>query len=115
MSTANLHGQHFDDSEDEDDNFNPAPADLSDDENTEDAPNAQIRGETARRKQAVDDEGQDSSPVRNNAKNRGSADDEDDNGEDEEGEGEDTAGVANDDEDEEEEEEDDEEEEITVS
>jgi hypothetical protein len=101
MSTSNLNAQ-FDDSE-EDDDFNPQPADLSDAEdaggNDDEDAEDQIRRDAARqksRREASDDE---------DAVNKHGADGED------EGEGEDTAPR---DEDEEEDEEDEEDEEITV-
>lgn len=119
MST-NLSNTRFDDSEDEED-FNPAQADLSDVEDAggsdhdEDA-GAQIQNEAARRREVNDDDGSDEESAI--SKRRTSADDRDGDEEvdedDAEGEGEDTAPGANDDE-EEEDEEDDDEEEITVS
>ena len=113
MSTADLTNAHFDDSEDEDDNFNPQPADLSD---AEDAPGsdhdddagAQIRSETARRD--VKDDGSDEGSTKGGAS--GEHHDEEDD-EDAEGEGEDLN--HGDEEEEDEDEEDDEEDEITVS
>ncbi len=122
MATGNLLTTQFDDSEDEDDNFNPAPADLSDDENAgedDDELEAQVRNEGARRRVAEDiyDDGddEDAPPARTNGKSktpdrRGGNPAED--GEDDEGEGEDLNGEAGDEE--EEEEEDDDEEEVTV-
>jgi transcription elongation factor SPT5 len=100
---SNLLNQQFDDSEDEED-FNPQPADESDAEDAapdhdEDAGD-QIRSEAARRSS------RDESPVENAI-----ADKDDD--EDAEGEGEDTAPRDEDDDDEDDEDED--EEEITVS
>jgi transcription elongation factor SPT5 len=116
---SNLLNTRFDDSEDEDE-FNPAPADLSDAEDAggsdhdEDA-GAQIQNEAARRQELNDDDGSDEEPPvskrRSSADSRGADEDED---EDAEVEGEDTAPGANEDEDEEDEEDDDEEE-ITVS
>jgi transcription elongation factor SPT5 len=113
MSTSNLLNTQFEDSEDEDDNFNPQPADLSDNEDAE----AQIHNEAARRR--VEDHGSDEElPV---TKKKFSADEgsgeEDDGDAEGEGEGEETAVGAHDAEDDEEddEEEDDDEEEITVS
>jgi hypothetical protein len=107
MSTANLLNTQFDDSEEEDDNFNPQPADLSDAEDAggedhDDDAEDQIRGEAARQKSKQ--EGSDDEDAMNK---------EGDDDEDEEGEGEDTAPRAGDDE-EEDEEEDEEDEEITV-
>jgi transcription elongation factor SPT5 len=101
---SNLLNQQFDDSEDEED-FNPQPADESDAEDAapdhdEDAGD-QIRSEAARRPS------RDESPVEN------AIADKDDEDEDAEGEGEDTAPRDDDDDDEDDEDED--EEEITVS
>ncbi len=104
MATSNLLNAQFDDSDDEDD-FNPAPADISDAEEAggsdhDDEAGAQIQGEQqmkARRSSADDRRG-----------------DEDEDEEDAEGEGEETAPGANEDEDEDDEDDDDEEE-ITVS
>ena len=115
MSTANLLNTQFDDSEDEEDNFNPQPADLSDVEDDNDADaGAQIRNEASARRVSEggsDDEStQDLAP----AKKRSPQQDDNEADEDAEGEGEDTAPNALDDEDDEEEEEDDDEEEITV-
>jgi transcription elongation factor SPT5 len=126
MATSNLLTTQFDDSEDEDDNFNPAPADLSDDENlrgNNDESEAQVRSEGARRRVAEDtyddDDDEDVPPARINGKSktpdRRGADVADEDGEDDEGEGEDLNGEAGDEEEEEEEdEEDDDEEEVTV-
>jgi transcription elongation factor SPT5 len=121
MSTSNLLDTHFDDSEDEEDNFNPQPADLSETEDVggsdhdEDA-GAQIHNEAARRHEVNDDDGSDEEVTI--SKRRSSVDDRDGEGdeedEDAEGEGEDIVRNANDEEDEEDEEDDDEEE-ITVS
>lgn len=117
---SNLANAHFDDSEEEDDNFNPAPADLSDNEDArgsdhdDDDAGAQIQKEAARR-QSRDDASEDGSTteqVKN--RRRGFSEDGDHDDEDDEGEGDDTAPAANDDE-EEDDEEDDDEEEITVS
>lgn len=108
MSTSNLLNAQFDDSEDEDDNFNPQPADLSDDGGDDDA-GAQIRKEASRTREV--DGSDDEAP----APRRQSVDDEngeDEDDEDAEGEGEDITQGALDDDDEDEEE--DEEEEITV-
>lgn len=107
MSTSNLLNAQFDDSEDEDDNFNPQPADLSDDGGDDDA-GAQIRKEASRTREV--DGSDDEAP----APRRQSVDDEngeDEDDEDAEGEGEDITQGALDDDDEDEEE--DEEEEIT--
>jgi len=112
MSTANLLDAHFDDSEEEED-FNPQPADDSDagSDNEDDADN-QVRGEAARH-QSRDNTSEDgvTEPVK--SKRTEILDEEEDNDEDDD-EGEDTAPRANDD-DEEEEDEDEEDEEITVS
>jgi transcription elongation factor SPT5 len=100
MATSNLINAQFDESDEEDDNFNPQPADLSDAEDAggdhdEDAGD-QIRREAARQESKDDaSEGEDTAIK-----------------EDEEGEGEDTA--PGDEEEEDEEEEDEEDEEITV-
>jgi transcription elongation factor SPT5 len=103
---------NFDDSEDEDDNFNPAPADMSDDEGAErDADEPGVK---------VDDEPASEDAPGPNGKNKASredykddAADNDDAGDDEdEDKQEDVADE--DDEEEEEEEEDDDEEEVTV-
>ncbi|KAH6664699.1 hypothetical protein B0J14DRAFT_522966 [Halenospora varia] len=102
MSTSNLLSDNFGDSESEDDNFNPAPADASDEENDDDDAGAQIRNEAAKRR-AADNDSEDGA-----ARRRPSNERNDD--EDEEGEGEDTAPVDDDEEEDEEEEEDDEEE-----
>jgi transcription elongation factor SPT5 len=114
---SNLSNARFDDSEDEDD-FNPIQADLSDAEDGEglghdDDAGAQIQNEAARSREVNDES--DEEPVlrrRSSADEHGGNEDEDE--EDAEGEGEDTVPGANEDEDEEDEEEDDEEE-ITVS
>lgn len=115
MSTANLLSHDFGDSDDEDD-FNPAPADLSDDENvgsdTEQAPTRAMPDPPS------DDENGAPAPGPNERVRspEGSHDGDlagDD--EDEEGQGDDTAGGAVDDEDEEDEEDDEDEEEVTVS
>lgn len=102
MATSNLINAQFDDSDEEDDNFNPQPADLSDAEDAggdhdEDAGD-QIRREAARHQ----------------SKDEGSDGEDNANKEDEEDEGEDTAPRDEDEEEEEEEEEDEEDEEITV-
>jgi transcription elongation factor SPT5 len=122
---ATLANAHFDDSEDEDD-FNPAPADLSDNDDAV----AQIQNEAAHRPSRDDgsEDGPTSEQVNNRRRDSGAGndgDEDDKDAEDAEGEGEDTALRADgdDEEDEEEEEEveaededeDDEEEEITVS
>lgn len=122
MATTDLLNAHFNDSEDEDDNFNPQPADLSDnedaggDDHDEDARN-QIQNEAARRPVNEDgyDEDEDAEAPPSNGRKRSSEyrkEDEVGDDEDDEGEGEDTALGVHDDE-EEEDEEDDEEEEIT--
>lgn len=106
MSTANLLNTQFDDSEEEDDNFNPQPADLSDAEDAggdhDDDAEDQIRGEAARQKSE-----------RKGSDDEDAANKEEDDDEDEEDEGEEPAPRAGDDE-EEDEEEDEEDEEITV-
>jgi hypothetical protein len=89
MSTANLLNASFE-SDDEDDNFNPAPADLSDAEEGE----GEIQNAAPRR------------PVANDA--------EDEEDEDAEGEGDDTVAAQHDEDEEEDEDDDEEEEEITV-
>jgi hypothetical protein len=111
MSTSNLLNARFDDSEDEDD-FNPQPADLSDIEEAggsdhdEDA-GAQIQNEVSRKLEVNDDDGSNGEPTiskrRSSTDGRGSDIDEDE----ELGEGEDILL-------DEDEEEDEEEEEITV-
>ncbi|KAE8449487.1 Transcription elongation factor spt5 [Mollisiaceae sp. DMI_Dod_QoI] len=111
MSTSNLLSAHFDDSEDEDDNFNPQPADVSDNEDAggsdhDDDAGAQIRNEASKRR--ADEDSDDEVTV---SKSRPANEDGEGDDEDAEGEGEDTAPGANDDDDEEDE--DDEEEEIT--
>ena len=122
MSTSNLLDTRFDDSEEEDDNFNPQPADLSD---VEDAGGSdhddRIQNEASRR-QEVNDRSDEELPIskRSSADDRGGNENEDDEDEDAEGEGEPGASLsdvedgrgANIDEDDEE---DDDEEEITVS
>lgn len=108
MSTANLLSQNFDDSEEEDD-FNPQPANDSGNEGSDDA-GAQIRNEDARRR--VDDESEDEASPAPKRRERTPDDEEE---QDAEGEGEDTAPRADDDEEEDEEDDDEEEEEITVS
>lgn len=114
MSTSNLVSGHFDDSEDEDDNFNPLPADISDNEDAgesdhDDDAGAQIRNEASTRR--VDDGSDDEA---SNSRSRPVGDDVDEDDEDAEGEGEDIRPGAHDDDDEDDE--DDEEEEIdTVS
>jgi transcription elongation factor SPT5 len=124
MATGNLLTTQFDDSEDEDDNFNPAPADLSDDENAGDydESEATLRNEGTRRRVGEDtyDDGDDEGapPGKTNGKSR-TQDQRDhaanEDGGDDEGGGEDLNGEAADEEDEdEEEEEDDDEEEVTV-
>lgn len=119
MSTSNLPNNSFDDSEEEDDNFNPQPADLSDNENEAHTSNAQRNNESSRH-QVGDDDGSEgeSAPTGGRKHNSGgAADDGEDEDEDEdgEGEGEDITAGAHDDDDEEEDDEDDDEEEITVS
>lgn len=121
MATSNLLTTQFDDSEDEDDNFNPAPADLSDDDNAgdDDESEAQMRSEGARRRVADgtydDGDDEEAPPAKANGKSktldRREVNPADEDGEDE-GEGEDLNGEAGDEEDEEEE--DDDEEEVTV-
>lgn len=109
MSTANLLNTQFEDSEDEED-FNPAPADLSDDENA-DEDDAPIRRDIKRPGGGSDG---DEKPPKSNGKSKPS-NLVDENGEDDEGEGEDIAGAEDDEEEDDEEDEDDEEEEVTVS
>src|SRR5450432_2389250 len=99
MAANSTRATQFDDSEDEDDYFNPAPADLSDDENTAnddaDGSDSQTRKEPARRQVAeydYDDGNDDEEhPVKRNGKNKtrdGQEDDAaDDNREDDDGEG----------------------------
>ena len=117
MSTANLLNSHFEDSDDEED-FNPQPADLSDNEDAggsdHDDAGDQIRNEAARQPSRDDASEADSTtePVRSKTRDAELDGDEEIDDEDAEGEGEDTGPRANDD-DEEDEEEDDEEE-ITV-
>jgi transcription elongation factor SPT5 len=116
MSTSNLVNTQFEDSEDEDDNFNPQPADLSDNEDAE----ARIHNEAARRRVKEDDGSDEELPVtkKKSSADEGSGEEDDGDAEGEgEGEGEETAGGAHDaeDDEEEDEEEDDDEEEITVS
>lgn len=111
MSTSNLASARFDDSEDEDDNFNPQPADISDNEdaarsNHDDDAGAQIRNEASSRR--VDDESDDEET--SNPRSKPVEEDADEDDEDAEGEGEDIAPGAHDDDDEDDEE--DEEEEI---
>jgi transcription elongation factor SPT5 len=115
---SNLSNARFDDSEDEDD-FNPIQADLSDAEDGEglghdDDAGAQIQNEAARSREVNDESDEEPAVLRrrSSADEHGGNEDEDE--EDAEGEGEDTVPGANEDEDEEDEEEDDEEE-ITVS
>ncbi|RAL62956.1 hypothetical protein DID88_004045 [Monilinia fructigena] len=96
MSTSNLLNNSFDDSDEEDDNFNPQPADLSDNEDEGHHTGSAQRNEASRHQENS---------------SGGGADDGEDEDEDEEGDGEDIA--ADDDEEDEEEEEDDDEEEIT--
>jgi transcription elongation factor SPT5 len=111
MSTSNLLNAQFDDSEDEDD-FNPQPADLSDDGGDDDA-GVQIRKEAARTRVDEDEGSDDEAPASRRKSAHGQNGDDDDDDEDAEGEGEDiTQGGLDDDEEEDEE---DEEEEITVS
>lgn len=116
---SNLANAHFDDSEEEDDNFNPAPVDLSDNEDAggsdhDDNTKAQGQKEAARRSSRDDASEDGSMSDQVNKKRRGSGQDsEQDDDEDAEGEGEDTAPAADDDDEEDEEEEDDEDE-ITV-
>ena len=113
MATSNLLNTHFDESEEEDDNFNPQPADLSDTEEAggpddDDADN-QIRGEAAGRRVQDGSEDESARPSTNGKKK--SLSDADD--EDVEGEGEDTA-PRDDDDEEDDEDEDEDEEEVTV-
>jgi len=61
MSTSNLLNAQFDDSEDEDD-FNPQPADLSDDGGDDDA-GVQIRKEAARTRVDEDEGSDDEAPA----------------------------------------------------
>ncbi|RDL33576.1 uncharacterized protein BP5553_07944 [Venustampulla echinocandica] len=108
MATANLVNAQFDDSEDEDDNFNPQPADLSGGEEGGESDHdndagAQIQNENANAKQQVDEDEESDDGGDADGPKRASGDQE--NGEDEEEEVED--------EEEEEEEEEDDEEEIT--
>ena len=117
---SNLANAHFDDSEDEEDNFNPAPADLSDNEDAQAANHdaevgAQVQKE-AEGSPSRDDASENGSVSEQvNTKRRDSVGDgEEEEDEDAEDEGEDTAPRADDD-DEEDDEEDDDEEEITVS
>lgn len=113
MSTASLLDTRFDDSEEEDDNFNPAPADLSDEENGAEGDHASeipSRNDAKRRATDDDDDAEDDGAIKTNGKGRPS--NVEDNGDDDEGEG---AGDDEEDEDEDEEDEEDEEEEVTVS
>ncbi|KAB8302112.1 hypothetical protein EYC80_005563 [Monilinia laxa] len=113
MSTSNLLNNSFDDSDEEDDNFNPQPADLSDNEDEGHHRGSAQRNEASRHQVGDDDGSEDESAPASGRKNSsgGGADDGEDEDEDEEGDGEDIAG--DDDEEDEEEEEDDDEEEIT--
>lgn len=110
MSTTNFLTQSFDDSEDEDDNFNPQPEIDQGDSDHEDDAGAQIQNEASRRS-ARDEEASDDEQTDNRTKGDQEQDGEGEDDEDAEGEGEDLG--AQDEEDEEEE--DDDEEEITVS
>jgi len=116
MSTASLLNSHFDDSDDEED-FNPQPADLSDNEDAggsdHDDAGDQIRNEAARQSSRDDASEADSTtqPIRSKTRDAEVDGDEEIDDEDAEGEGEDTAPRADDDEEDEEE---DDEEEITV-
>lgn len=114
MSTSNLLNNSFDDSDEEDDNFNPQPADLSDNEDEGHHTGSAQRNEASRHQVGDDDGSEDESAPASGRKHSsgGGADDGEDEDEDEEGDGEDIA--ADDDEEDEEEEEDDDEEEITV-
>ncbi|KAA8577127.1 hypothetical protein EYC84_007128 [Monilinia fructicola] len=113
MSTSNLLNNSFDDSDEEDDNFNPQPADLSDNEDEGHHTGSAQRNEASRHQVGDDDGSEDESAPASGRKHSsgGGADDGEDEDEDEEGDGEDIA--ADDDEEDEEEEEDDDEEEIT--
>jgi transcription elongation factor SPT5 len=117
MATSALNNVQFDDSEDDDDNFNPVPADMSDDENAggDNELEAQIRGESARKHNAYNDEKE--IPRKTNGKSKISDEardiEDDEDIEDEEGKGEDVGGAGLDDEDEDDEEDEDEEE-VTV-
>ncbi len=116
MSTSNLLNSQFDESDDEDD-FNPAPADVSDAEDAGGSDNddvgAQIRNEASKGRVKYD-RGPDEE--RTTSKRRSIADEEDGgedvDEEDAEGDGDDTAPGADDDDEDEDE---DDEEEITVS
>jgi len=115
MSTSNLLNTSFDESDEEDDNFNPQPADLSDNEDEGDGDDngsrAQKRVEPSRRRVDEDDDSEDGAAPTNGRKNNsghGADEDGDEDDEDAEGEGEDIG--AGDDDDDEDEEEDDEEE-----
>lgn len=111
MSTANLLDAHFDDSEEEED-FNPQPADESDaGSDVEDEADNQVRGEAARR-HSLDEVSEDEPTEPVKSKRTEPVEDEENDEDDDEGE--DTAPRANDD-DEEDEDEDEEDEEITVS
>ncbi|KAK3182508.1 transcription elongation factor spt5 [Lecanicillium sp. MT-2017a] len=121
----------FDDSSDEED-FNPAPADMSDDEQADDGAERQSRDEKRRKSASPhdDDDAEDTSPARPSRKDEGDDDEDeerpressrrrgdDDDEEDEEGDDDDEGntrrgGGDDDDEEEEEEEEDDEDEDV---
>lgn len=117
MSTSNPPNNSFDDSDEEDDNFNPQPADLSDNEDEAHTSNAQRNNESSRHQVGDDDGSEGESAPTGGIKHNsgGAADDGEDEDEDGEGEGEDITAGAHDDDDEEEDDEDDDEEEITVS
>lgn len=113
---SNLQSAHFDDSEDEDD-FNPQQADLSDVEDAggsdhDDDAGAQIRNEASRRSATADDASDDEQPTNTRGRSPAGQEDAEEEDEDAEGPGEDLAAGADDDDDEDEE---DEEEEITVN
>jgi transcription elongation factor SPT5 len=114
MATRNLNNVQFDDSDSEDDNFNPPPADMSDEENAGgdgDGSEALIRSRSARRQDTYG--GDEGGPRKTNGKSRTNdqaLDVENYEGiEDEGGEGEDIDGARLDGE-----EEDEDEEEVTV-
>ncbi|KAF7959129.1 hypothetical protein EAE96_002645 [Botrytis aclada] len=114
MSTSNLLNNSFDESDEEDDNFNPQPADLSDNEDEGNNTTSAQRQNESSRHQVGDDDGSDDEAAPSSGRKHGSGGaHDDDEDEDDEGEGEDIGGGANDDDDEEEEEEEDDEEEIT--
>ena len=117
---SNLANSHFDDSDDEEDNFNPAPADLSDNEDGQ-APvpdydvGAQVQKEPINRPSRNDasEDGSKSEQVNNKLRGSDGDNDQEDDNEDTEGEGESTALGAEDDDEDDDDEDDDEE--ITVS